>query len=320
MKGYKGFNKDLKCYNNFQYEIGKEYETDKKSVRCTENGFHFCEYPLDIFKYYPPSDSRYCEVEGDGQISRDDNNEDSKVAVSKIRIRSEIGLIDLIKASVKFILERINQENMKVSNTEYRSLATGIDNYPVATNTDNYSAVSNTVSYSVAINTGNCSVATNTGNCSIAANTGDRSVVTNTGNFSIAANTGDYSAVINNGIHSVTTNVGNRSVATNTGHRSVAINIGSGSVATNTGHRSAAVITGDHSVVSVEGKESVAIAIGYKSRAKGALDCWIVLSEWGEDENGAFHIKTVKSAKVDGEKIKADTWYILENGQFVEWE
>jgi hypothetical protein len=60
------------------------------------------------------------------------------------------------------------------------------------------------------------------------------------------------------------------------------------------------------------------MAIGYESKAKGALGCWLVLSEWAQDKNNGWHIKTVKTTKVDGEKIKADTWYMLRDGKFVE--
>ena len=133
------------------------------------------------------------------------------------------------------------------------------------------------------------------------------------------SNTGDRSAAANTGDFSVATNTGNRSVATNTGDQSVAINIGYYSTAANTGCRSAATNIGYRSVASVEGKESVAMAIGYESKAKGALGCWIVLSEW-EGINGEYHIKDVQCAKVDGKKIKADTYYRLRNGEFVEAE
>lgn len=84
--------------------------------------------------------------------------------------------------------------------------------------------------------------------------------------------------------------------------------------ATNTGDRSAATNTGDWSESIVEGKESIAIVTGRDSRAKGALDCWLVLTE--RDSN--YHILDVKAVKVDGKQIKPDTWYKLENSEVVE--
>ena len=206
MKLYKGFDKDLKC-RDFQYEIGKEYE-HKGQVKTCKSGFHACENPLDVFNYYPPSDSRYCKVEGDGQI--DKGTDDSKVAVSKLRIGVEIGLKGIIEAGVKFILEKVDWENAKESNT------------------------------------------------------GDRSAATNTG---------DQSA------------------------------------ATNTGYRSAAT---------VEGKESVAIVTGYQGKAKGSLGNWLVITERGEWNGETYPIKGIKSVKIDGKKIKSDTFYMLVDGKLVE--
>ena len=98
---------------------------------------------------------------------------------------------------------------------------------------------------------------------------------------------------------------------TNTGYRSVATNTGDYSAATNTGNRSAA---------SVEGKESIAIATGKDSRAKGALGCWIVLAERDEWNGESYPILNVKAFKVDNLQVKADTYYMLVNGELKEAE
>ena len=142
---------------------------------------------------------------------------------------------------------------------------------------------------------------------------------TNTGEQSAAINTGWRSAATNTGEQSAATNTGEQSAATNTGRRSAAINTGRRSAAINTGEQSAATNTGEQSAATVEGKESVAISVGIEGKAKGNMGSWIVLSEW-ENTNGQWHRIDVKTAFVDGNKIKADTFYMLKNGEFVECE
>ena len=334
IRGFKGFDKDLKC-RGFQYEIGKDYEHEGE-VKCCERGFHFCENPFDVFRYYSPCDSRYCEVECDGNA--DKANDDSKVATSHIHISSEIGLNGLIKAGVKFILDKVNYKDMKSTNTgDYsaatntgdQSAATNTGDQSAATNTGCRSAATNTGDYSAATNTGDYSAATNTGCRSAATNTGYRSAATNTGDYSAATNTGDYSAATNTGYrsaatntgyYSAATNTGDYSAATNTGYRSAATNTGDYSAATNTGDQSAATNTGDYSAATVEGKESVALVTGKESIARGALGCWIVLTERGDFDGVAFPIKEVKAFKVDGANIKDNTFYRLVDGKPVEVE
>ena len=108
--------------------------------------------------------------------------------------------------------------------------------------------------------------------------------------------------------------------ATNTGDCSAATNAGNRSAATNTGNRSAAITIGYRSSATVEGNESFAITTGMDSKAKGALGCYIAVAEWGKGENGEYQLKDFKAHKVDGREIKADTFYTLRDGEFVEVE
>ncbi len=84
-----------------------------------------------------------------------------------------------------------------------------------------------------------------------------------------------------------------------------------------TGNCSGASATGNCSGASA-GKGSVAMAVGLQTRAKGEVGSWLVLTECKKTKDGEINIKNVKVAKVDGIKIKADTWYTLERGKFIE--
>ena len=185
IKGFKGFDKDLRC-RDFQYEVGKEYSTDK-AVAC-ETGFHYCENPMDVLGYYAPCDdtgtlNRFCEVEGSGDF---DKSESDKICCTHLKIKAEIGLQGIIKAGVKFILDHVKWDNDKKSNTGDYSAATNTGDYSAATNTGNCSAATNTGNYSAATNTGYCSAATNTGNRSAASVEGKESIAIVTGKDSKA--------------------------------------------------------------------------------------------------------------------------------------
>ena len=165
---YKGTDKDMKCHG-FQFELGKEY-VEEEAELCVK-GFHGCEYPLAVFRYYAPADSRFFVADLDGVTGEEED--DSKRAGTKIKLRAEIGIAGIVKAAVEYIKEKAESSK---NQTGDRSAAT---------------------------NTGFCSAATNTGFCSAATNTGYRSAAANTGNWSAATNTGNCSAATVEGQDSV---------------------------------------------------------------------------------------------------------------------
>lgn len=100
-------------------------------------------------------------------------------------------------------------------------------------------------------------------------------------------------------------------------------NVGSGDYAQIGISRDSAKIgsSGDSAKINCTGSDSVICCAGYRSVVKAQIGCWITLAEWKYDRSKGRYVPVcVKTEYVDGEKMKADTPYRLENGEFVEVE
>ena len=281
LKTYKAFDKDLSC-RGFKYEVGKEYE-ETGDIKACEKGFHACPYPLDVFGYYAPAGSRFCEVEQSGKI---DDSESDKVCSSKIRIGAELDIRGLVKAAISFVKERCTNE----CNAEPGKPATAGDSG--AATAGDYGAA--TAGNRGAATAGDYGAAT-AGNRG-AATAGDRGAAT-------AGNRGAATA-------------GNRGAAT-AGNYGAATAGDSG--AATAGNRGAAT-AGNYGAATARGKAStgsngLSVARGNNVRVKGGIGAILVIAEERED---TYDIVDWKAVVVDGEVVKADTWYRLENGELVE--
>ena len=143
--------------------------------------------------------------------------------------------------------------------------------------------------------------------------TGDYSVASATGDWSVASATGDWSVASATGCRGAASATGDYSVASATGDWSVASATGDWSVASATGFQGVASATGCRGAASANNPTAIAVAWGPFGRAKGVLGAHIVCAEW---RNGK--LVDAKMAVVDGNKIKADTYYMLKNGEFAE--
>ena len=106
---YKGFDKNLKC-RGFQYEVGKEYEMSGR-IACCERGFHACESPLEVFDHYDMLNSRFAEVEQTGEIDKEKNS--TKVCSSRIKVKAELKLADIINLGVEWIKDVTSPAKLK---------------------------------------------------------------------------------------------------------------------------------------------------------------------------------------------------------------
>ena len=313
ISGYKGFDKDFTC-RGFQYEVGREY-TCEEAVIC-QQGFHLCENPLHVLRYYSPTTSRFAEAEGRGNLER--HKADSKVACTKIKINGEIDLKGLINAGMDFVFSRVKWGEADTSQTH--------GDYSAAQTHGFYSAAQTHGDSSAAQTHGNSSAAQIHGDYSAAQTHGDSSAAQTHGFYSAAQTYGSYSAAQTHGNSSAAQTHGSSSAAQTHGFYSVAQTHGSSSAAQTHGDSSAAQTHGsysaaqthgNYSAAQVDGKQSIAVSTGFKGKAKGALTCWLTLAEWAQI-NGDWQIKCVKSALVDGTVIKADCWYTLKGGEFTE--
>ena len=130
----------------------------------------------------------------------------------------------------------------------------------------------------------------------------------------------------NHGASSATGNCGASSATGDYGASSATGDYGASSATGNCGASSA---TGYKGASSAEDKDAVAVAWGYKSKAKGVIGSFLVFADWeytGSEDNteydrnnqSAWVLNGAKMVQVDGENIKPDTWYTIENGEIEE--
>ena len=303
VKSYKGFNKDMTC-RGFQYEEGKEYE--EESVEVCDHGFHACEYPLDCLNYYSPNESVYHEVEQSGEIQK--HNDDTKVASTKIKIGAEISIAGLVKAAIEYTVKRVNKE---------------------AESDENHGASSATGDCGASSATGNKGASSATGNCGASSATGDYGASSAAGNCGASSATGYKGASSATGNCGASSATGNCGASSATGYKGASSATGDYGASSATGNCGASSATGYKGASSAEDKDAVAVAWGYKSKAKGVIGSFLVFADWeytGSEDNteydrnnqSAWVLNGAKMVQVDGENIKPDTWYTIENGEIEE--
>jgi hypothetical protein len=206
---YKGFDNNLQC-RGYQFEIGKEFKHEGK-VKACESGFHSCEYPLDVFSYYPPAGNRFALVEVDGDISSDTN--DSKIASSNLTIKAELTLAGMINAAIEYTFK--GAKKVKGSTTKADGKA--------ASATGGRGAASATGGRGAASATGGRGAASATGYQGAASATGDYGAASATGDYGAASATGDYGAASATGDYGAASATGYQGAASATGKDSAAM-------------------------------------------------------------------------------------------------
>ena len=283
IKSYKGFDKNLKC-RDFQYEIGKEYEMDGEIKVCSR-GFHACESPLEVFDYYPMIGSRFCEVEQDGNISKEDRG--TKICSSKIKIKAELKLADMINLGVEWLKEITSPEKIK---TSIKDNSSGDD--AKIGSSGNYAKIGSSGDYAKIGSSGDYAQIGSSGDGAKIGSSGDGAKIGSSGDGAQIGSSGDGAKI------------GSSGDGAKIGSSGDGAQIGS---------------SGDGAKIDSTGEGCVIMCAGINSVAKASKGSWITLSEWSYSNKKKRYIPVcVKTEFVDGEKIKADTYYKLAGGVFKE--
>ena len=311
IKAVKGFNQNMTCTPTncikFQYEEGETYE--EKEADVCKKGFHACELPINVFRYYPPTKSIYHEVEMFGKI---DSSESDKTCSSKIKIGSKINIAGIIKASIDIIRRKAEEESS-----------------------------SSSVNYGNAARSGNCGNAASSGDYGNTSSSGYKGNAASSGDYGNAASSGYKGNAASSGDYGNAASSGNCGNAASSGYKGNAASSGNCGNAASSGYKGNAASSGDYGNAASSGNcgnaassgycgsakaahpNSCAIAWGPESKASGVIGSHLVLAEW--QSNGGIYWKedtwTFKGATmvtVDGENIEENVWYGLRNGKVVE--
>ena len=288
---YKAMDKNMMCRGK-QYEVGKTYHEDE--ANCCHAGMHACENPLDVLHYYPLKDSpRFFEVECGGNVYK--SVEDSKLACTELTVKGEVNFAGLVKATLNAVFNRVKGKEPFSSGR--CSTAGSSGDYSTAGSSGDCSTAGSSGRYSTAGSSGYCSTAGSSGDCSTAGSSGRYSTAGSSGDYSTAGSSGDYSTAGSSGDYSTAAATGAYC-----------------STAGSSGDYSTAAATGAYCSAKADGKDSIAVVNGACGKARGALGCYLVLTEYDDDG----HMICAKMARVDGSAIRENVYYTLKNGEFVE--
>ena len=272
---YKGFDKDMKC-RGFQYEVGKEYKIDGE-IKCCNRGFHACKSPMEVWDYYDMIGSRYAEVEQSGKIDKEENS--TKVCSSRIKIKAELKLADIINIGVEWLKDITSPSKVK---------ADGVLN----DNGNRRKQIGSSGDSAQIGSSGNSAQIGSSGYSAQIGSSGDSAQIGSSGNYAKIGSSGDSAQI------------GSSGYSAKIGSSGDSAQIGS---------------SGDSAQIDSTGEDSVIMCAGNSSIAKAKVGSWITLAEWKWSYEKKRDVPVcVKTEYVDGDNIKADTWYQLKNRKFVE--
>ena len=329
MKGYKAFEKGLICKGK-QYAENTVFE-EPEAIVCRK-GMHFCKNPFDVLDYYQLIDDNgnfpdFAVVEALDEPVTDDNK---KFCSKKLKIGAKLSFANFIEAAASFEFEKTENDKKSnvIGNSGYSAQIGSSGDYARIGSSGDYARIGSSgdsaqigsSGYSAQIgSSGNFARIGSLGNSARIGSSGDYARIGSSGDYARIGSSGDSAQIGSSGNFARIGSSGYSARIGSSGDSAQIGSLGNSAQIGSSGNSARIGSSGDYAQIASEGKYAVICCAGHGSIAKGKIGSWITLSEWKySDIEQAYIPVCVKTEKIDGVRIKANTFYKLVNGEFVE--
>lgn len=297
---YKGYGPGMICRRK-KYKEGQVYEEERAEL-C-ECGMHFCENPFYVLDYYDFANingefNEFSTVEPlDARLLCDGK----KFCSRKLKIGVKLSVSAFIKACVDYAIAKTSKPVVAKMRSEDRNPLIGTyQSYTHISSSENRAKIGSGGSYA-RINS-----------------SGERSVICSSGYHAKISSHGSNSVIGSNGCNSRICSSGENAEIVSVGNYTQINSSGDGALICSSGDCSRICNSGDFARINSSGNGAVIMCAGHHDMAKAKKGSFITLAEWKNCDDGRRIPIHVVTKQVDGEEIKEDTFYMLQDGEFVE--
>ena len=338
LNGYKAFEPGMICKGK-QYQENTDYEEEGGKI-CEKGMMHYCVNPFDVLNFYPlVNDSgKVSDFAAVKSLEEPVSGDDGKFATKKLHIGVKLGLPGFVKACIDYLKEEtiVNAPNSTVSSGNYAKIGSSGDSAKIVSSgyyakigsSGDSAKIGSSGNYAQIGSSGYSAQIGSSGYYAKIGSSGDSAKIGSSGNYAQIGSSG-YSAQIGSsgdsakiGSSGDSAKIGSSGYYAKIGSSGDSAKIGSsGNYAQigSSGNYAKIGSSGDSAKIESSGEDSVICCAGHDSAVKAKAGNWITLAEWEYSEGKHGYVpKFVKTEYVDGERIKADTWYKLIDGEFTE--
>ena len=302
LNGYKAFEPGMICKGK-QYQENTDYEEEGGEI-CEKGMMHYCVNPFEVLNFYPlVNDSgKVSDFAAVKSLEEPVSGDNGEFATKKLHIGVKLGLPGFVKACIDYLKEEtiVNAPNSTGSSGDSAQIGSS-GNYAQIGSSGNYAKIGSSGDFAKIGSSGNYAQIVSSGYYAKIGSSGDSAQIGSSGNYAQIGSSGNYAKIGSSGDSA---QIGSSGYYAQIGSSGDSAQIGS---------------SGYYAKIESAGEDSVICCAGHGSAVNAKAGSWITLAEWeySEAKNGCVP-KCVKTEYVDGERIKADTWYKLIDGEFTE--